>query len=171
METRGCIGTYDNSDDSYTIYTTLQGVPIYRAALAKRVLRVPEHKVRVIAGDVGGGFGMKSAIYNEVALSLMAARDLDRPVKWISTRSEAFLSDGHGRDYVTVGELALDKDGKFLGLKVQTISAIGAYLMSGVESSAVKNLGTLAGVYTTPAIFLDVSGVYTQYQPNPRLSR
>ena len=165
METRGCIGTYDTSDDSYTIYTTLQGVPIYRAALAKRVLRVPEHKVRVIAGDVGGGFGMKSAIYNEVALSLMAARDLGRPVKWISTRSEAFLSDGHGRDYVTVGELALDKGGKFLGLKVQTTSAIGAYLMSGVESSAVKNLGTLAGVYTTPAIFLDVSGVYTNTNP------
>jgi carbon-monoxide dehydrogenase large subunit len=165
METRGCIGTYDLYDESYTIYTTLQGVPIYRANLARHVLRVPEHKVRVIAGDVGGGFGMKSAIYNEVALCLLAARDLGRPVKWISTRSEALLSDGHGRDYVTVGELALDKDGKFLGLKVQTTSALGAYLMQGCESSAVKNLGTLAGVYTTPAIYLDVSGVYAHTNP------
>ncbi|HAA93812.1 MAG TPA: carbon monoxide dehydrogenase, partial [Rhodospirillaceae bacterium] len=165
METRGCIGTFDTYDDSYVIYTTLQGVPLYRAALAKRVLKVPEHKVRVIAGDVGGGFGMKSAIYNEVALCLMAAKDLGRPVKWISSRSEALLSDGHGRDYVTVGELALDNEGNFLGLKVQTTSAIGAYLMSGVESSAVKNLGTLAGVYTTPAIYLDVSGIFSHTNP------
>ncbi|MDA0656783.1 MAG: xanthine dehydrogenase family protein molybdopterin-binding subunit [Proteobacteria bacterium] len=165
METRGCIGTYDTYDDSFTIYTTLQGIPVYRATLAKRVLRVPEHKVRVIAGDVGGGFGMKSAIYNEVALVLWAAKALERPVKWISTRSEALLSDAHGRDYVTFGELALNKNGKFVGMRVQTTAAIGAYLMGGVETAAVKNLGTLAGVYTTPAIHLDVSGVFSNTNP------
>ena len=120
------------------------------------MLKVPEHKVRVVSGDIGGSFGMKSAVYNEVALVLWAAKVTGRPVKWISTRSEAFLSDGQARDNVTDAELALDKDGNFLGLRVNTIANVGAFLQSGGQSF-VGNLGTLAGVYKTPAVYVDVT--------------
>ena len=116
MEPRGSIGDYNAIDDHYTIYTTLQRTHPYRAELAKLVLKVPEHKVRVVAGDIGGSFGMKSAVYNEVPLVLLASKMIGRPVKWMSTRSEAFLSDAQARDNVTDAELALDKDGTFLAL-------------------------------------------------------
>ena len=164
MEPRGCIGVYDASQDHYTIYTTLQGLNPYRPLLAK-VLNVSESHVRVVAGDIGGGFGMKSAVYNEVPLTLLAAKITGRPVKWISTRSEALLSDAHGRDQVMDGELALDKDGAILALRVRITASVGAYLQLGVENSAVKNLGTLAGVYTIPAIAVDVTTVYSNTNP------
>ena len=118
MEPRGSVGDYNAADDRYTIYTTLQRAHPYRAELAP-MLKVPESKVRVVAGDIGGSFGMKSAIYNEVALVLLASKTVGRPVKWISTRSEAFLCDAQARDNVTEAELALDKDGTFLGLRVK----------------------------------------------------
>ena len=164
MEPRGCIGVYDAADEAYTVYTTLQGLQPYRSLLAN-ILNAPESSVRVIAGDIGGGFGMKTAIYNEVPLTLLASKRTGRPVKWISTRSEALLSDGHGRDNVTAGQLALDANGKFLGMRVRTTACIGAYLQIGVENSAVKNLGTLAGVYTTPAIDVEVTTVFTNTNP------
>ena len=128
MEPRGSVGDYNAITDSYTIYTTLQRAHPYRAELAKLVLKVPEHKVRVIAPDIGGSFGMKSAIYNEVPLVLLASKLTGRPVKWISTRSEAFLSDAQARDNVTDAELALDKDGIFLGFRVNSFVNAGAYL-------------------------------------------
>ena len=118
MEPRGSVGDYNAIEDQYTIYTTLQRAHPYRAELAKLVLKVPEHKVRVVAPDIGGSFGMKSAIYNEVPLVLLASKKIGRPVKWMSTRSEAFLSDAQARDNVTDAELALDKDGTFLGFRV-----------------------------------------------------
>jgi aerobic carbon-monoxide dehydrogenase large subunit len=164
MEPRGSIGHYERADNHYTVYTTLQRTHSFRAQLAK-VLDVAESDVRVIAGDIGGSFGMKSAVYNEVALVLLASKLLNRPVKWTSTRSEAFLSDAQARDNHTTAALALDSDGRFLGLRVKTYAAIGAYLQSGADGTPVGNLGTLAGVYTTPAIHVDVTAVFTNTHP------
>src|SRR6201997_1816934 len=137
------------------MFSTLQRVHPYRSELSP-VLKVPESKIRVVAGDIGGSFGMKSAVYNEVALVLLAAKVTGRPVKWISTRSEAFLGDAQARDNVTDVELALDRDGKFLAMRVKTIANLGAYLQTG-GNVFVGNLGTLAGIYNTPAIHVDVT--------------
>jgi aerobic carbon-monoxide dehydrogenase large subunit len=164
VEPRGCIGDYNAAADHYTIYTTLQRTHAYRSELARQILKVPESKVRVVAGDIGGSFGMKSAIYNEVALVLLASQLTGRPVKWTSTRSEAFLSDAQARDNVTEAELALDADGLFLGLRVRTVAAVGAYPQAG-SNAFVANLGTLAGVYRTPAVYADVTAVYTNTNP------
>jgi carbon-monoxide dehydrogenase large subunit len=164
MEPRGCIGDYHAAADHYTIYTTLQRTHGYRSELARQILKVPENKVRVVAGDIGGSFGMKSAIYNEVALVLLASKLTGRPVKWTSTRSEAFLGDAQARDNVTNAELALDNEGHFLGLRVKTIAAVGAYPQAG-SNAFVANLGTLAGVYRTPAVHADVTAVYTNTNP------
>ncbi len=164
METRGSIGLYDRTEDHYTVYTTLQRAHSFRGQLS-RVLRVPESRVRVVAGDIGGSFGMKSAVYNEVALVLWGSKVTGRPVKWISTRSESFLSDGQGRDIVTDGELALDKQGNFLGLRVKNIANLGAYLQAGGQSSPVVNLGTLVNVYKTPVAHVDVTVAFTHTNP------
>src|ERR1700751_1758594 len=164
MEPRGCIGDYNAAADHYTIYTTLQRTHAYRSELARQILKVPESKVRVVAGDIGGSFGMKSAIYNEVALVLLASKLTGRPVKWTSTRTESFLGDAQARDNVTEAELALDRDGHFLGLRVKTIAAVGAYPQAGLNAF-VNNLGTLAGVYRTPAVYADVTAVYTNTNP------
>ncbi len=163
-EPRGCVGDYDSSQDHYTITTTLQRVHLYRAQLANQVMKIPENKLRVIGGDVGGSFGMKSAIYNEVPLVLLASKRLGRPVKWTSTRSEAFLSDGQGRDNVTTASLALDNDHNFLAMRVETFTNVGAYLQAGGESF-VGNIGTLAGVYKTPVLHADVTAAYTNTPP------
>ncbi|MGB9367092.1 MAG: xanthine dehydrogenase family protein molybdopterin-binding subunit [Xanthobacteraceae bacterium] len=164
MEPRGCIGDYDETADHYILYAQPQGVHTFRSDLATQVLKVPESKVRVIAGDVGGSFGMKSAIFNEAPLVLLASKLTGRPVKWQSTRSEAFLSDAEARDNVTEAELALDKDGIFIGMRVKTIANMGAHLQSGTPNF-LNNLGTLAGVYCTPAIHADVTAVYTHTNP------
>src|SRR5919204_674033 len=163
MEPRGSIGDYNAAEDRYTVYTTLQRAHPFRAELAP-VLKVPESKIRVVAGDIGGSFGMKSAVYNEVGLVLLGSKLLIRPVKWISTRSESFLSDAQARDNVTHAELALDRDGIFLGLRVHTTASIGAYLQTGMPAFT-GNIGTLAGVYRTPAIHADVSAVFTHTNP------
>src|SRR5216683_2323622 len=163
MEPRGSIGDFNPSDGRYSIYTTLQRTHAYRAELAQ-IIKVPESRVRVVAGDIGGSFGMKSAIYNEVALVLLAAKLLGRPVKWTSTRSEAFLSDAQARDHVTEAELALDRDGQFLAFRVKVIAAVGAYAQAG-SNAFVMNLGTLAGVYRTPAIHADVTAVFSNTNP------
>jgi aerobic carbon-monoxide dehydrogenase large subunit len=164
MEPRGSVGDYDAINDRYTIYTTLQRAHPYRAELAKLVLKVPEHKIRVIAPDIGGSFGMKSAIYNEVPLVLLASKLIRRPVKWTSTRSEAFLSDAQARDNVTDAELALDKDGTFLGFRVSSTVNAGAYLQFGFQAYT-GNLGTLAGVYRTPAMYVESTAVFTHTHP------
>jgi aerobic carbon-monoxide dehydrogenase large subunit len=164
MEPRGSIGEYNPSDGRYTVYTTLQRAHPFRSELSQNVLKVPENKIRVIAGDIGGSFGMKSAVYNEVALVLLGAKVTGRPVKWISTRSEAFLGDAQARDNVTEAELALDKDGTFLGLRVKTSAAVGAYLQTGMPA-CTGNIGTLAGVYRTPAIHVDFTAVFSNTNP------
>ncbi len=163
MEPRGCLGDYSSAEDRYTVYTTLQRVHPFRSELAP-VLKVPESRIRVVAGDIGGSFGMKSAVYNEVALVLLASKTVRRPVRWTSTRSESFLCDAQARDNVTEAELALDRDGNFLGMRVRTVAAIGAYLQTGMQAFT-GNIGTLAGVYRTPAIHADVTAVFSHTNP------
>jgi carbon-monoxide dehydrogenase large subunit len=163
MEPRGSIGVYNAAEGRYTIYTTLQRVHPFRAELAT-ILKTPEARIRVIAGDIGGSFGMKSAVYNEVVLVLLGSKLTGRPVKWISTRSEAFLSDAQARDNVIDAELALAADGTFLALRVKSIIGVGAYLQTAMPA-CLANLGSLAGVYRTPAIHADVTGVFTNTNP------
>src|SRR6202166_4608969 len=164
MEPRGCIGIFEPTEQRYTIYTTLQRTNVFQTELSQYVLKVPDNKVRVVAGDIGGSFGMKSAVYNEVALVLLAAKLTGRPVKWISTRSEAFLGDAQARDNVTDAELALDRDGNFLAVRVKTIANLGAYLQVGGQSF-ISNIGTLAGVYKTPTLHADITAVFTHTNP------
>jgi len=164
MEPRGCIGLFEPIEGRYTIYTTLQRTNVFQTELSQYVLKVPDSKIRVVCGDIGGSFGMKSAVYNEVALVLLAAKLLERPVKWVATRSESFLCDAQARDNVTEAELALDKDGTFLGFRAKIIAAIGAYMQTGMPAFT-GNLGTLAGVYRTPASHVDVTAVFTHTQP------
>ena len=164
METRGSIGVYDKAADRYTIYTTLQRALNFREELAE-TLRIPESKLRVVAGDIGGSFGMKSGVFNEVGMVLLGSKVTGRPVKWVSTRSESFICDAHGRDNVTEAELAVDDDGKFQGLRIKTFASVGAYTQPGSDGGPVSNLGTLAGVYTFPAIAVDVTAVYVNKNP------
>jgi carbon-monoxide dehydrogenase large subunit len=164
MEPRGCIGMFEPTEQRYTIYTTLQRTNVFQTELSQYVLKVPDSKIRVVCGDIGGSFGMKSAVYNECALVLLAAKLVGRPVKWVATRSESFLCDAQARDNVTDAELALDKDGNFLGFRAKIVAAIGAYLQVGMPAFT-GNLGTLAGVYRTPASHVDVDAVYTHTQP------
>ncbi len=160
METRGSIGHYDKAADRYTIYTTLQRALNFREELAE-TLNIPESRLRVVAGDIGGSFGMKSGVFNEVGLVLLGSKVTGRPVKWVCTRSESFIADAHGRDNVSDAEMALDKNGMFMGLRVRNLVNMGAYTQPGTDAGAFSNLGTLAGVYLTPAIHVDVTAVYT----------
>jgi carbon-monoxide dehydrogenase large subunit len=164
MEPRGSVGVYSQHDGRYTIYSTLQRPFTFREEIAKFVLKVPETKLHVVSSDIGGSFGMKSAVYNEVALVLWAARLTSRPVKWIGTRSESFLSDGQARDNVTEAEIAFDKNGIFLGVRAKIIANVGAYLQVG-STSFIGNIGTLAGVYRTPALHTDITAVFTNTNP------
>jgi aerobic carbon-monoxide dehydrogenase large subunit len=163
MEPRGAVGDYNAADGRYTIYTPTQRPHPTRTELAK-VLKVSESKIRIVTGDTGGSFGMKTPIFNETPLVLLASTRIGRPVKWISTRTEAFLGDAQARDNVTEAELALDKDGHFLALRVKTIAAIGAYLQHSMPAF-VLNAGTLAGVYQTPAIHVDITAVFSNTNP------
>ncbi len=164
MEPRGCIGLFEPIEGRYTIYSTLQRTNVFQTELSQYVLKVPDSKIRVVCGDIGGSFGMKSAVYNEVALVLCAAKLTGRPVKWVATRSESFVCDAQARDNVTSAEMALDKDGHFLGFRAKIIAAIGAYMQTGMPAFT-GNLGTLAGVYRTPASHIDVTAVFTHTQP------
>jgi carbon-monoxide dehydrogenase large subunit len=163
MEPRGAVGDYHKGEGRYTVYTAIQRPHPNRTDLAK-ILGVPESKVRIVTGDTGGSFGMKSPIFNETPLVLLASKITGRPVKWISTRSESFTSDAQARDNVTEAELALDKDGVFLGMRITTVAAIGAYLQPGMPAFFL-NAGTLAGCYRTPAMFADITAVFSNTNP------
>lgn len=168
LEPRGCIGDYDSRYERYTLYTGLQNPHPLRYQIARQVFDISETSVRVIPGDVGGSFGMRGGTYNELVLVLWASRLTGRPVKWRCDRSEGFMSDSHGRDNVSDVALALDKDGKFLGLKVSTLADMGAYLAIRGPRPPTNNLGTLAGVYRTPAVHVEITGVFTNTVPtNP----
>ena len=162
MEPRGCLAEYDEREDRYTVRVTSQGPHTVRRTLAQQIFKVPETQIRVIAENVGGGFGMKGGIYPEYALTALAAKIIGRPVKWVGERSESLLSDEHCRDNVTEAELALSKDGKFLGFRARTLANIGAYYTSDRnQGPPTNNIGVLAGVYTTPACHVEVTGVLT----------
>jgi carbon-monoxide dehydrogenase large subunit len=166
MEPRAAIGEYDLGRESYTCYSTSQNPHVLRLIMCAFVLGVPEHKMRVVAPDVGGGFGSKIFCYAEEVVCTWAARKVGRPVKWTAERSESFLSDAHGRDHVTHAELAMDKDGKFLGLKVDTIANMGAYLSTFATCVPTYLYATLlAGQYTTPAVYCEVKAVFTNTSP------
>jgi len=164
MEPRGCLAEYDTHDDRYVIRCTIQAPHRTKAAMAS-MFKVPETKLRLIAENVGGGFGMKGAIFPEYVIVPVAARLVERPVKWICERSEGLLTDEHSRDNVVDAEFALDKDGKFLGLRIQTYAAIGAYHTSDrAAGPPLANVGCLAATYATPAFHVEVSGVMTHTQ-------
>ncbi|MHA1108252.1 MAG: xanthine dehydrogenase family protein molybdopterin-binding subunit, partial [Alphaproteobacteria bacterium] len=165
LEPRGCLGEYDARHDRYTLHTGLQRPHEMRQRITQQVFHIPETSVRVVSGDIGGSFGMRGSIYCEQLLVLWAAKKTGRPVKWICDRSEGFMSDDHARDNVSELALALDKDGKFLGLRVSTIASMGAYLGIRGPRPPIGNLGTLAGIYTTPAVYVEVTGVYCNTTP------
>jgi aerobic carbon-monoxide dehydrogenase large subunit len=166
IEPRAVNAVYSRADDSTTLYVASQNPHVERLLMTAFVLGLPENKVRVVAPDVGGGFGSKIYLYAEDVACTWAARQLARPVKWTAERSEAFLSDAHGRDHVTVAELALDKDGKFLALRVRTTANMGAYLSTFASCIPTILYATLlAGQYTTPAIYCEVTAVFTNTAP------
>ncbi|HTV46418.1 MAG TPA: xanthine dehydrogenase family protein molybdopterin-binding subunit [Stellaceae bacterium] len=166
MEPRAAIGEYDRATGDYTLYTTSQNPHVIRLLMGAFVLHIPEAKLRVVAPDVGGGFGSKIYHYAEEAIVTWAAGKLRRPVKWTAERSESFMSDAHGRDHVTHVTLALDADAKFLALKVATIANMGAYLSTFAPCIPTYLYGTLlAGTYTTPAIYVETRAVFTHTVP------
>jgi carbon-monoxide dehydrogenase large subunit len=166
METRAAIGDYDSGTDSFTLYTTSQNPHVARLVISAFVGLAPEHKLRVIAPDVGGGFGSKIFIYAEEIVIGWASKKVNRPVKWAADRTEAFLSDAHGRDHVTKAELAIGENNKITGLRVHTIANLGAY-MSTFSSSVPTYLYAplLSGQYDIPAIYAEVDAVYTNTAP------
>jgi carbon-monoxide dehydrogenase large subunit len=166
MEPRVALGDYDRTTGDYTLYTTSQNPHVIRLLMGAFVLQLPEHRLRVVAPDVGGGFGSKIYHYAEEAIVTWAAGKLARPVKWTAERSESFMSDAHGRDHVSTAELALDKDGRFLALRVATLANMGAYLSTFAPAVPTYLYATLlAGVYTTPAIYAEVKAVFTNTVP------
>ena len=164
MEPRAAIGSYDPASDRWTLHVGCQGVMGLRAGLARDVLNVPPEKVRVLTGNVGGSFGMKSQVYPEYGPLLLASQLLGRPVKWTDERSESFLSDHHGRDHQRVAELALDKDGTFLAVRLTGYGNAGAYIYPPMPATtnAVKNL---IDVYRTPAMEVNSKVVFTNTTP------
>jgi len=166
MEPRAAIGEYDAGSGTFTLTTTSQNPHVARLVLAAFVQIAPEHKLRVIAPDVGGGFGSKIFIYPEETVCLWAAKKVGRPVKWTADRSESFLTDAHGRDHVTKAALALDANGRILALKVKTIANLGAYMSTFSSSVPTYLYATLlSGQYDIPTIYAEVDAVYTNTSP------
>src|SRR5690625_5293416 len=166
LEPRAAIGEYDRGRDEHTLYTTSQNPHVTRLLMGAFVLSIPEHKLRVVAPDVGGGFGSKIFHYAEEAFVTWAAREVGRPIKWTADRSEGFISDAQGRDHLTRIELALDEEGNFLALRSTTLANMGAYLSTFAPCVPTWLHGTLlAGCYRTPAIFCNVKAVFTNTTP------
>ncbi|HEY9038057.1 MAG TPA: xanthine dehydrogenase family protein molybdopterin-binding subunit [Roseovarius sp.] len=166
MEPRVAIGDFNRGTGESTLYTTSQNPHVIRLLMGAFVLNIPEHKLRVVAPDVGGGFGSKIYHYAEEAFCTYAAKALNRPVKWTCTRSEAFLSDAQARDHVTKIELALDKDNNFTAVRTSTLANMGAYLSTFAPSIPTWLHGTLmAGNYKTPLVYVNVRAVFTNTIP------
>ena len=165
IEPRATLADYDAASERSTLYTSTQNPHTIRAVMGA-VLGLPEHKLRVVGPDVGGGFGSKIFHYPEEAIVTWCARKIDRPVKWTASRSESFMTDAHGRDHVTRADLALDADGKFLGLRVRTQANMGAYLSLVAPAIPTYLYGTLLqGQYTTPAVHVEVTAAFTNTTP------
>src|SRR3954468_1950127 len=165
MEPRNALAMHDPIEDRYTLYTGTQLPHVMRNEIAEFALRIPSNRLRIVSPDVGGGFGMKESPFPEHVLCLLAAKRLGRPVRWTATRTESFLSDSHARDNVSTAELALAADGEFLALRVRTLANMGAYLAWQGPVSSTNNVGGLAGVYRTPHICTEVTGLFTHTQP------
>jgi carbon-monoxide dehydrogenase large subunit len=162
MEPRACVARFDEATGELTLWVTSQNPHVHRLLMCAFVLGIPEHKVRVIAPDVGGGFGSKIFLYNEEVVCSWASRLIKRPIRWTATRREAYLTDAQGRDHVSDVELALAKDGKILGLRVKTTANLGAYLSTFAPAVPTFLYGTLLnGVYAIGAIHVEVTGVFT----------
>lgn len=165
MEPRAAIASYDPETGKYTLRSGSQGVIGMRDTLANAIFRIDKERLRVLSGDVGGGFGMKTQPYPEYAAILAAAADLGRPVRWTATRGESFLSDNQARDGIIHGELALDGDGRFLGLRASVLANMGAYLANG-PGIATRNMAwCLSGMYALPVIQLNVQCIFTNTAP------
>ncbi|OUS22019.1 carbon monoxide dehydrogenase [Rhodobacterales bacterium 59_46_T64] len=166
MEPRVAVGDFNRGTGDHTLYTTSQNPHVIRLLMGAFVLGIPEHKLRVVAPDVGGGFGTKIFHYAEEAFCTFAAKAINRPVKWTSTRSEAFMSDAHGRDHVSTIQLALDADNNFTALRTDTYANMGAYLSTFAPSVPTWLHGTLmAGNYKTPLVYVNVKAVFTNTVP------
>ena len=166
MEPRAAIGNYNRASDEYTLYVSNQNPHVERLLMTAFVLGLPEHKVRVIAPDVGGGFGSKIYLYAEDVAVTWAAKQINRSIKWTCERTEAFLTDAHGRDHVSHAEMAMDQNGKFLAMRVHTHANLGAYLST--FSTAIPTIlyaTLLAGQYTTPQIYVEVDAWFTNTTP------
>src|SRR5215468_2422537 len=166
IEPRAANGHYDAANDHHTLYTTSQNPHVIRLLMGAFTLHVPEHKLRVVAPDVGGGFGSKIFHYAEELMVTWAAKKIARPVKWTAERSESFLSDAHGRDHISHAKLALDANGKILGLKVSTLANLGAYLSTFGSSVPTYLYATLlSGPYDMPVIYAEVQAAFTNTVP------
>jgi carbon-monoxide dehydrogenase large subunit len=166
MEPRACVARYDEATGDWTLWVTSQNPHVHRLLMTAFVLGIPEHKVRVIAPDVGGGFGSKIFLYNEETVCTWATKQIKRPIRWTSSRREAFQTDAHGRDHVTDAEVALSRDGKFLGLRVKTTANLGAYLSTFAPAVPTYLYATLLnGVYEWGAIHAEVTGVFSNTTP------
>jgi len=166
IEPRSYNSTYDAANDKYTLYTSSQNPHLIRLLMCAFVLGIPEHKVRVVSPDVGGGFGSKIFHYTEEALLTWCSKKVGRPVKWTAERSESFLTDAHGRDHVTKAEMGFDNNGKIVGLRIKTYANLGAYLSTFSSCVPTYLHGTLMqGLYTTPKINVDVTAVFTHTTP------
>ena len=165
IEPRSATSDFNKDDNHFTVYVESQGPHAMRERLAAS-LGVEKKQVKVITNDVGGGFGLKMMCFPEYIATMFASRSLNRPVKWTSTRSEAFLSDSHGRDHVTKASIAIDKEGHFLGVKVDTVAAVGAYLSQyGIFIPTLAGAGMHVGVYKIPTLYNKVNVVYTNTVP------
>jgi len=166
VETRGAVGVWDGEDEQYILHVSGQAVHAQRQQMADVIFKVPLEKIRVHAPDVGGGFGAKNFVYPENVLCIWAAKHLNRPVKWIAERSENFLIEIHGRDHLTKATLALDAEGHFTALKVDTIANMGAYLSSfGTIIPTSASWVVMGGAYDIPAISMEVKAVFTNTIP------
>lgn len=166
MEPRAAIGHYNRAGDDYTLYVSNQNPHVERLLMTAFVLSLPEHKVRVVAPDVGGGFGSKIYLYAEDVALTWGSKQINRPIKWVCDRSEAFLSDAHGRDHVSTAEMAMDKDGNFLALRVHTDANLGAYLSTFATAVPTILYATLlAGQYKTPQVYVEVDAWFTNTAP------
>ncbi|MBT3535954.1 MAG: xanthine dehydrogenase family protein molybdopterin-binding subunit, partial [Rhodospirillaceae bacterium] len=164
MEPRAALGAYDPFEDRYTLYSGNQFPHDIRSWLSEAVLDVPESHLRIVSPDMGGSFGLRANIFPEMPLVLWAAKNLQRPVKWTNERSDAFL-DEQARDMAMAVELALDASGRFLALRVRSLANMGAYLSNFGPLPAFGNMGGIAGVYLTPAIHAEITGVFTNPGP------
>ena len=166
IEPRSAIGHYEEASDKYTLYTTSQNPHVIRLLMSAFVLGLPEHKVRIVSPDVGGGFGSKIPHYIEEALLVWCSKQINRPIKWTAERNESFMTDTHGRDHVSKAEMGFDQDGKITGLRINTVANLGAYLSTFSTCVPTYLHGTLLqGLYTTPAIHIDLTAVFTNTTP------